>query len=460
MREITAVIREEGREPRRLQLQRLRLVVTSGQEVGLSRSFDHDILRIGSLEDNNLVLRDPTVSRRHAELRRSAEGLLLVDLGSTNGTFVGGVRLREVFLGDRRSFRVGKTEIEVRVEDETIEIQPAEVERFNGLVGRSVALREVFSLVQRIGPTGLTVLVTGETGTGKELVSRAVHLSSPRAQGPLVVFDCGAVARNLLESELFGHERGAFTGADRARPGVFEQAQGGTIFLDELGELPLELQPVLLRVLEQREVRRVGDRRARPVDVRVVAATNRDLRRLVEEGQFREDLYYRVAVVELKLPALRDRLEDLDLLIPHLLSSAPFPHQVVGVDSEVLDLFRAYHWPGNVRELRNVLLRAVPFCDGDRIDLASLPESFRPVLGEAPGPAPEAPSVEAPRGGAERSYKEAREELLESFERQYLQELLERCQGNLSLAARESGVDRKTIARMLKRHGIRHAGGA
>jgi DNA-binding NtrC family response regulator len=320
-------------------------------------------------------------------------------------------------------------------------------------------MRELFSVLERVAPTELTVSITGETGTGKELVSRAIHQYSSRRDGPFVVFDCGAVARNLVESELFGHERGAFTGAVQARAGVFEQAHGGTIFLDELGELPLELQPALLRVLEQREVRRVGDRQVRGVDVRVVAATNRDLHRLVEEGKFRQDLYYRLAVVEVHLPPLRQRLEDLPLLVPHLLATAAFPHTVKGVAPDVERLFRAYHWPGNLRELRNVLLRAIPFSVGDLIDLQSIPDALRSTATPVPAPAARrAGGLPAP--DASLTYHEAKEQLVEAFEHRYLEDLLERCGGNLSHAAREAGVDRKTIARMLKRHGIQVRGGA
>ncbi|MFT4625150.1 MAG: transcriptional regulator with PAS, ATPase and Fis domain [Myxococcota bacterium] len=450
MPETTSVINEGGRA-RRLHLHRLGLRVTSGPDEGLALEFDREVVRIGALQDNDVVLTDATVSRVHAELRRTPEGLLLRDLGSTNGSFVGDVRVREVYVGDRRPFRVGKTEIRVAVLDEIVEIVPAESIRFEGLVGQSIAMREVFSVLDRVAPTGLTVLVTGETGTGKELVSRAIHQRSSRSKGPFVVFDCGAVPRSLVESELFGHARGAFTGAVQARAGVFEQAHGGTIFIDELGELPLELQPVLLRVLEQREVRRVGERQVRPVDVRVVAATNRKLRELVAQGAFREDLYYRLAVVEVPLPPLRDRPEDLELLVEHLLANAGFPHRIEGVSTEVAEVLRSYRWPGNVRELRNILLRTLPFADGSRIGLADLPDTLK-AAGRG---RTEAPTSGLALPGGDLSLKEARERIIQSFEQHYLEDLLERCDGNVSRAAREAGVDRKTVTRMLKRHGIR-----
>ncbi len=450
MPDITSVIADKS-TPRQLHLRRMRLVVTTGPDEGLSVELDRDVVHIGSRGENDLVLTDDTVSRVHAEVTRTPHGVLLRDLGSTNGTFVGPVRIREVYIGEQRTFRVGRTEIDFTPIEEVIDIVPSAVTRFEDLVGSSVAMREVFSVLERVAHTELTILVTGETGTGKELVSRALHARSRRSKGPFVVFDCGAVPRNLVESELFGHERGAFTGAVAPRAGVFEQAHGGTIFVDELGELPLELQPTLLRVLEQREVRRVGDRRVRPVDVRVVAATNRDLRQLVEDGLFRQDLYYRLAVVEIPLPPLRSRREDFSLLVQHLLATAPFPHQVRGLSEEAAAVFDAWHWPGNVRELRNVLLRALPFSEGPLITLDALPDALRQSA--TPLPAPSALGVSMP--GAERPLREARDELMETFEKRYLEDVLDRAGGNLSKAARIAGVDRKTISRMLKRHNIR-----
>ncbi|MEM6929438.1 MAG: sigma 54-interacting transcriptional regulator, partial [Myxococcota bacterium] len=349
MPDITSVIPETDPGRRQLRLRRIGLRVLDGADAGHEGQFDHDVIRIGQSEGNHFILTDDTVSRRHAEIARTADGIVLRDLGSTNGTFIEKVRIKEVFLGEHRVFRLGKSEIEFDLLDQVVDIVPTQNTRFEDLVGQSLQMREMFAVLERVARTELTVLVTGETGSGKELVSRAIHNRSSRRDGPFVVFDCGAVARNLIESELFGHERGAFTGAVAARAGVFEQAHGGTIFLDELGELPLDLQPALLRVLEQREVKRIGDRRVRSVDVRVVAATNRDLQQRVADGQFREDLYYRLAVVEVPLPSLRDRTEDLPLLVEHLLGTANFDHSVKGVTPDVLSLFDQYRWPGNVR---------------------------------------------------------------------------------------------------------------
>ncbi|NCG21864.1 MAG: FHA domain-containing protein [Rhodobacterales bacterium] len=450
--EITSVIGGKRSTGTQIHLRKMELEVVSGDHAGDTASFDHDVVRLGSSDGNHFQIFDTTVSRRHAEITRVQDGILLRDLGSTNGSFVGEVKVREVFLGEERVFRVGKTEVKFTLRDEVVDVEPLDESEFQGIVGQSVAMRQVYSVLERVARTELTVLITGETGTGKELASRAVHACSPRKNGPFVVFDCGSVARSLVESELFGHERGAFTGAVSARAGVFEQAHGGTIFLDELGELPIELQPTLLRVLEQREVRRLGDRRVRPVDVRVVAATNVDLLQAAKEGRFREDLYYRLAVVEVGLPPLRDRLEDIELLFQRLLPNAGFPHTVKGITPAVARLFAEYHWPGNVRELRNTLYRAIPFSEGDLIDLQSLPDALRDRDG-TPGSPSTGTTLDLPEAGL--GYHDAKERLIEGFERRYLEDLLGRCAGNLSKAAREAGVDRKTVARMLKRHGIK-----
>jgi len=456
MSEITSIINTHDPALMQINLRRIRIDVLNGPDQGKWAEFDHDVVRIGAHQGNHFQVTDSTVSRRHAEITRTRDGLVLRDLGSTNGTFVGAVRIREVYLGENRVFRVGTTELEFTLKDELVHILPAKETRFEGLVGQSVSLREVFTVLERVGRTELTVLVTGETGTGKELVSRALHQRSGRKNSPFVVFDCGAIPANLIESELFGHERGAFTGAVNSRAGVFEQAHGGTIFLDELGELPLALQPNLLRVLEQREVRRVGDTRTRSVDVRVVAATNRDLREMIKEGRFREDLYYRLNVVEVKLPPLRDRIEDLPMLVDHIIKHAPFEHSVRGCTDEVLRLFAAYHWPGNIRELKNSVLRCIPFCDGDLIDLQSLPDGLRGARESesSQGESTDEPALGFAVPSADLSMREAKEQLISAFERRYLEDLLERCEGNISKAARSAGVDRKTISRLLKRHGI------
>jgi transcriptional regulator with GAF, ATPase, and Fis domain len=431
---------------RRLTLRRLRVRVETGDTAGDESSFERDVVRLGAHARNDVVLHDATVSRTHAEIVRTDEGVILRDLGSTNGTYIGDLRIREVFLPPVQRVRLGRSEVVVHCEDEVVDITPSPDDHLEGLVGTSTAMRSVFSVIARVAPTDLTVLVTGETGTGKELVSRAIHARSPRRAAPFEVFDAGSVAPSLVESELFGHDRGAFTGAVRDRPGVFERAHGGTVFLDEIGELPLPAQSALLRVLEEREVRRVGGSATRAVDVRVVAATNRDLRAEVEAGRFRRDLFYRLAVVEVTLPPLRARKEDLPLLAHHLLRHTGFVHGVQHIDADVLRAFEAWRWPGNVRELRNVVLRALPFCQGGRMTLAALPEAL--TVSDEPEPEP----LTTP--DADLAFHEARERLLDSFERHYLKTLLDRTGGNLTRAARMAGVDRKTISRMMRRHGL------
>ena len=435
---------------KQIHLRKGRLTCVAGPDQGASWNVDADVLHIGAKGTNDVILNDTTVSRRHAEVVRTREGVILRDCGSTNGTFVGPMRVKEVFLTPDMTFKVGKTELTFTPEDEVIEIRPSKKHRLDQLVGQSVAMREVFSIIERVAPTNLTVLITGETGTGKELASRAVHNLSPRQDHAFRVFDCGAAPETLIESELFGHEKGSFTGAVQAREGVFEGAHRGTIFLDEIGELPLDLQPKLLRVLEQREVRRVGSGKTRSVDVRVVAATNRNLLEEVRAGRFREDLYYRLAVVELHLPPLRERHEDLELLVEHLLKRNQAD---LKISPHVLELFKAYRWPGNVRELANVVERAIPFTDGSEITLDGLPDALRsPRVG---GPPPRGRSNAAVRAGSEMPFKDAKEKLIEAFERQYLVDLIERHGGNVSKAARAADMDRKSITRLLKKHGIR-----
>ena len=446
--DVTSTIHQP--QTRQIHIRRGRLSCVGGPDQGQTWTFDGDVCHIGSLPGNDVIVHDTTVSRRHAEIVRGRDGVLLRDLGSTNGTFIGQVRVREVYLTPETRFRLGKTELLFSPEDEIVDIKPSDKSQLDQLVGRSLAMREVFSIIERVAHTDLTVLITGETGTGKELASRAVHNLSLRRGGPFCVFDCGAAPETLIESELFGHEKGSFTGAHQSREGVFEAANGGTIFLDEIGELPLELQPKLLRVLEQREVRRVGSGRTKEVDVRVVAATNRDLLQEVREGRFREDLYYRLAVVEILLPPLRERGEDLPLIAQHLLlkaqRGAPRVHHV---SPEVMEILGAWRFPGNVRELANLIERALPFTDGDTITLQALPEALRdrsrePLLDELEEAGPR----------ADLPFKDAKERMIEGFEKRYLIDLIERHGGNVSKADRAADMDRKSIARLLKKYRI------
>jgi transcriptional regulator with GAF, ATPase, and Fis domain len=318
------------------------------------------------------------------------------------------------------------------------------------MVGKSPAMREIFGLVERIAPTDATVLIEGETGTGKDMVARTLHQLSPRAAAPFIVVDCGAVAGTLIESELFGHEKGAFTGAVAARQGAFELASGGTVFLDELGELSLDLQPKLLRVLEQRELRRVGGSKTIKVDLRVIAATRKDLRSEVEKGKFREDLYFRLNVVPITAPALRERREDIPVLIDTMLSKLA-PNSGIVLSEATRMALMAHDWPGNVRELRNVIERALAL-------------GADPGMLVAPLGGDTAPKSPQPRNSTEFepgvSFRETKEKWNELFERRYLTWLIKRAEGNISKAARDADMDRKYLHKLLRKYGINAGDGA
>jgi DNA-binding NtrC family response regulator len=306
-------------------------------------------------------------------------------------------------------------------------------------------MRQIFGLIKKIAPMDVSVIIQGETGTGKELVARAIHELSGRKRGPMVVLDCGAIPPNLIESELFGHEKGAFTGAIASRPGAFERANAGTIFLDELGELRTDLQPKLLRVLENREVRRVGGNEVQEIDVRVIAATNRDLVKEIQTGGFREDLYFRLSVINIQLPPLRQRREDIPHIIRRVLSEPETVsrHGKKTVTAPAMSVLMQYAWPGNIRELMNVISHVLTFSDGEFIDLQHLPARVQGQQTEQPLPFNE-----------HLSFKDAKEQLLESFEREYITQVLKRCDGNISRAARESGLHRKSIERLVKKYSL------
>ncbi len=416
-------------------------VVLSGASKGASRPLGEG-LRIGKAPDNDLVLSDDTVSRHHCELTRTAEGVRVRDLGSTNGTRVQGARVTEAVVPAGTVLKVGEVEIVLRPGVRNVEVLPSDKTRFGAALGQSLAMRTIFGVLERIAPTEATVLLEGETGTGKDVLARAIWSEGTRSQGPFVVVDCGAVSYSLIESELFGHERGAFTGAVAARQGAFELAEGGTVFLDEIGELPLDVQPKLLRVLETREYRRVGGNRVLKTDVRVVAATKRNLHREVQAGKFREDLYFRLAVVPITVPALRGRREDIPMLVEHILKSGGGG---LTVGEDTMQTLVAHDWPGNVRELRNVLERAVYLARATgqgELTLVSLPMS-----GSA--------GSDVFHFDAGRSYRETRAKYDAEFERRYVKWLLGRHAGNVSAAAREAKMDRKHLHDMAKKHGLR-----
>jgi DNA-binding NtrC family response regulator len=425
-----------------LNLRRCRLEIVSGPGAPSSCEIETPVIRIGARADCELQLADNRVSGVHCEIRLDERGYRLRDLESTNGTWVGGMRVMDLYISPGTVIGLGATKVRFDPLGGSVQMALATEERCGNLVGRSVRMRELFARIVRVAATETTVLVTGETGTGKELVAEAVHDLSPRAGKPFVVLDCGAIPLNLVESELFGHERGAFTGAATAYAGAFERAHGGTIFLDEIGELPLDLQPKLLRVLERREVRRVGGSKMVATDIRVVAATNRDLAVEVNRGRFREDLYYRLAVAHLRVPALRERKEDIPLLVEHFAAALAAKR---GVSAEALELMARHDWPGNVRELRNVVERAVVLEETAPRPVAATPGSALPAAaGELHVPI----DVSIP-------FKTAKGDLVEEFERRYITALLEAHGGNISAAARAAGLDRMSIHKILNRLGLR-----
>ncbi|MEZ4370815.1 MAG: sigma 54-interacting transcriptional regulator [Polyangiaceae bacterium] len=422
-----------------------KLVVLSGEDEGRELPLVSK-LSIGADPASDLALRDRRVSRKHAEILLRDGRIVLRDVGSRNGTLVGQHKIKELELPLGAVIRVGDTLLGVHPRWYTRELAPSAARRFGELTGASLRMREIYSILERVAPSDVTVLVEGESGTGKELAARSIHAASQRSGKPYVVFDCAAVPRELAESELFGHRRGAFSGAVSDRAGAFMQANGGTIFLDELGELPLELQPKLLRVLETGDVRAVGDDNMRHSDVRVVAATNRDLRAEVRRGRFREDLLYRLEVVKVRLPPLRERVEDIAEIVHELVGHELADSEIAG---ENLQRLMAHGWPGNVRELRNVLERAMV--------LAAQPPSFAKLVFNL-GPLSAQPSTLGnafPGVASPLPFKEAKEQLLDSFERAYLDALLERHKGNLTHAAQAAGISRKHLGELCKKYDVR-----
>jgi DNA-binding NtrC family response regulator len=426
--------------PRTVNVRRCRLNVVAGVDQGKIIELAAQTIQIGRT-GADLNLSDGKVSGLHCELRLTPEGYRLRDLGSTNGTYVKGVRIVDGFIAPGSTIQVGKSAITFEPMDDAVAMPLWNEPRLQQLIGGSAAMRHLFELINRFAQSDATVLIQAETGAGKELVADAIHQCSPRRAEPFVVLDCSAIPEQLFEAQLFGHEVGAFTGAIKSTAGVFELAHGGTLFLDEIGELPLDVQAKLLRAVETRRVRRLGGSKLFASDVRIVAATNRDLAAEVNRGNFRADLYYRLAVAKLSIPALRERREDLPLLVQHFLrqlsvsSGNPDPR----LPDDFMTRAQRHTWPGNVRELRNAVERAV-----------LLPN--HPTLGF------EAPPKKEGDGFAhidiEVPFKVAKQKLVDEFDRRYLQELLEAHDGNISAAARAAGIERMSIYKMIRRLGL------
>ncbi len=423
---------------------RCQLIVIDGPDRGRACRLGESEVVVGTDTTADLVLSDDRVSGRHVAVRVDGSRFVIRDLGSKNGTWFEGSRVSEVTVPAGSTLLVGRSALRVEPEAQPLEVPPSQARRFGELVGESLAMREVFAVLERVAATDATVLVEGETGTGKELVARALHDASPRRRGPFVAVDCGALPESLLESELFGHVRGAFTGAAQPRAGMLVRADGGTLFLDELGRISSTVQARLLRVLEERVVRPLGGDSERTIDVRVIAASRDDLDAEVAAGRFRADLMYRLAVVRVALPPLRTRREDIPLLVRELLRRRGFADEAAGfTPAPGMDRLLAHSWPGNVRELRNVIDRALALAPGAQ-RFADLPIRVEggPLAGDGLAVRSDLP------------YAEAKAVMLHELERRYLADVLAREGGNLSAASRTSGIDRKHLRALARKHGL------
>jgi DNA-binding NtrC family response regulator len=418
-------------------VRQVRIEVVEGPDEGKVFDPAKDVISIGTSENNDVVLSDPTISRYHVELHRAVKGIEVKDLGSLNGTFTAKIRIEHAVVSAGARLRLGSTVL--RLEDgDPLSRPDADVSDLPGLVGRSEAMRDVAAMVRRLAGSEVSVLIEGETGTGKEVVARAIHQLGSRSSGPFEVVDCGSLPATLIASQLFGHERGAFTGAERRQIGAFERASGGTLFLDEVGELPLSVQPVLLGVLERRRFRRLGGDHDLSLDLRLLAATNRDLRAEANAGTFRADLYYRLATTRIHIPPLRERREDIEPLVVHFVEEATGSREEGCFGPQAMASLTAHRWSGNVRELRNVIESTLAM---GRLDL-DLPREEQPARKDDP---------EEPV----QPYREARAQAIARFEETYLGDLMRRCADNASKAARRAKMDRPYLLSLLRRHGLR-----
>jgi two-component system, NtrC family, response regulator GlrR len=396
-------------------------------------------LVLGTSPECDIVVKDGHVSRQHCEIRLEEGGVVLCDLRSKNGTLVNDLEIHEIKLKPGVTARMGQCRLTLRVTGEPQEVPLSGSASFGAAIGRSLVMRALFARLELAAATDETVLILGESGTGKELLARAIHEASPRRDGPFAVFDCSAVAPTLIESELFGFVKGAFTGAEREREGILEQAHGGTLFLDEIGELPLDLQPKLLRALESRQFRRVGSNTWQGFDARIVAATHRDLAWRTKNGEFRQDLYYRLAVIEARVPPLRDRREDIDLLAERFLANQSPALALHDLPPGSLAMLRGYDWPGNVRELNNTLARLVVFQDVRQLGIDPLANTAELRAD---------PLLALP-------LREARQQVVEKFEQSYVQAQLRAHRGNVTRAAESVGVSRQFLHRLMDRYRIK-----
>lgn len=439
----TVILYEDG-IPQSILVQKCRLIVVEGTGQGQEFVVDKDSFTVGAYDYNDVILKDATISGQHCEIVLMENGYLIRDLGSTNGTVVQGIRITEAYLNQGAEVKIGNTKFIFCPLKEATEFHLSQMSRSGKMIGQSMAMRKVFHSLEHYAGTDATVMIGGPTGSGKEVLSEEFHRLSTRGEKSFVVVDCTALSQGLIESELFGHTKGAFTGAHSDRIGAFEHADGGTIFLDEIADLSLDLQPKLLRVLEKKEIKRLGSNEMRKVDVRIISATNKKLEAEVNAGRFREDLYYRLSVVKVELPSLKQRKEDIPLLTRHFLNQLTDGKTDKKYDlSKVEAMFNRYDWPGNVRELKNAVERFYHSRDGE-IDL--IPQSFNPSEG----------GIMNFQGiDKDMPFKDAKSELITQFEKEYLESILEKNEWNISKAAREAQIERAYLQRLIKKYDLR-----
>ena len=439
-RKTLQVAQRDGQQS--ITFQKFKLVEEQGPEVGRELVIDSERIRVGSAPDNDLIIEHETISRYHASIEATSAGHRILDMDSTNGVQLDGCWVMDALLHPGARLRLGDVTLIYEPLRERVEVPLSPNTSFGTMLGHSVRMRAMFRLIERVASMDTTLLLTGETGTGKGLLAEQIHRFSHRSTKPFQVIDCATIPPNLMESELFGHLRGAFTGALQTTKGAFQQADGGTIFLDEIGELLPPMQTKLLRVLESQEVRPVGSPSSFIVDVRILAATNRNLKAAVAARQFREDLYFRLNVIEVKLPALRERKED----IPHLARAflTEFTKDQQRLDEGAMRLLLSHSWPGNVRELRNVIERLARLVDDNVIQRESLLATSALQTCLNPQSAKACLSGDIPIADAR-----------ELFEKEYIQALLRHHEFNVSAAARTAGVHRQSLHRLMRKHGIR-----
>jgi len=433
--EKTVTVSRSGQKSSRVQVHRWSVEVVQGPDKGKKALTLDALVRVGTDASNDLVLTDPTVSRRHLEIERTPRGLLLRDLGSRNGTMLDNFSVLQAFASPGDKVSVGKTRLAIRQESKPTEVEVAGVDSFGDLVGVSEPMRAAFAVLRRAAQEDVSLLIEGETGTGKELAARAVHATSIRKRGPFKVVDCNLISEKTAEAELFG---------DRANPGAFESASGGTIFLDEIGELPLPLQPKLLRLLESREIRRPGEDKPRPLDVRVIASTHHNLDEDVEQGQFRKDLFFRVAVARVRIPPLRTRRDDIPVLGQHILKSVGATFEL---SPQMVSMLEGYDWPGNVRELRNLLERGALMQETGNTNWLELLAN-PPKKGAEPQKSMGAVVVGL-------LYHEAKDRVLADFERVYFAEVMKQANFDMKIAEEKTGLSMQSLYRLLKKNGLR-----